>query len=490
MRENSKIIKNHERECNKAILRICNYFIIFYPSVLIGTIPLINKIIMIVLGIILLIIPKLLDKFDIAKDKHKYIFNFILLLGVTLMYSFLYANVMMLWVLPILSASMYYDKKFLRIMVGCTIPMIVISEFIASTHKLSFESGVQWIPLHMITYIFQIVCLAIIFSNIVNSAKMKLLEAYNSQKKVSVILESNIASSKVLDKSIQVLNNNMNETNSEIYGIEKSINDISKSSKEILEFVNDTDKNIDILINEINIVKEETNSIEIVKDDMYNITNENKGNMHKISSTINDIKESSLNNKTIIYRLIDKLKLISDELSNISRISNQIDLLALNANIEAARAGEAGKGFSVVAEEVKKLAIESALYAKNVDELLIDIKNDSEMTIKTIECNDAVVNESFSYVENTNKSFDYLLDIESTMESKIVNIIESLNKFMISGENISTNMETVLDKNKENDININSIEESVKYIISCTNKTEEMMKMVESQSKMLLGEEE
>ncbi|WP_393965620.1 methyl-accepting chemotaxis protein [Exiguobacterium sp. S22-S28] len=87
----------------------------------------------------------------------------------------------------------------------------------------------------------------------------------------------------------------------------------------------------------------------------------------------------------VIVGLGNRSQEIGQITDSITGIAAQTNLLALNAAIEAARAGEQGRGFAVVAAEVKTLAEQSALAAKQIESLIQVIQRETEQSVTSME---------------------------------------------------------------------------------------------------------
>jgi twitching motility protein PilJ len=100
---------------------------------------------------------------------------------------------------------------------------------------------------------------------------------------------------------------------------------------------------------------------------------------------MNEIREQIQETSKRIKRLGESSQEIGEIVELISDITEQTNVLALNAAIQAATAGEAGRGFSVVAEEVQRLADRSAEAAKQIGALVRTIQTDTQDAVAAME---------------------------------------------------------------------------------------------------------
>jgi len=116
-------------------------------------------------------------------------------------------------------------------------------------------------------------------------------------------------------------------------------------------------------------------------------------NTIRASNISHQAAEMATHTNLTMAKLGESLVQIGGVLTVISSIAEQTKLLALNANIEAARAGEFGKGFSVVANEVKELARQTAKATQEIGANISSIQTDGQGAIDSIDEISKVVNQ-------------------------------------------------------------------------------------------------
>lgn len=124
----------------------------------------------------------------------------------------------------------------------------------------------------------------------------------------------------------------------------------------------------------------------------------------EIEATINQTNESA--------------ERISTAGEMIQAVSDQTNLLALNAAIEAARAGEAGRGFSVVAEEIRKLAEQSAGFTEDIKTTIHDLRHRTEKAVQVMNSVTEVVKTQDIKLSETEDKFRLIS--ETVEKAKIV----------------------------------------------------------------------
>jgi twitching motility protein PilJ len=177
---------------------------------------------------------------------------------------------------------------------------------------------------------------------------------------------------------------------------------------------------------------------------------------------MNDIREQIQETSKRIKRLGESSQEIGEIVELISDITEQTNVLALNAAIQAASAGEAGRGFSVVAEEVQRLAERSGEATKQIGAIVKTIQADTQDAVAAMEKSTTGVVEGAKLSDAAGQALSEIDLVTKNLAGLIQKISDDTQTQATSANKVARNMQDILEINRQTSVGTQQTATSIK----------------------------
>ncbi|MBU9721572.1 methyl-accepting chemotaxis protein [Litchfieldia alkalitelluris] len=263
----------------------------------------------------------------------------------------------------------------------------------------------------------------------------------NMQRNLKQVIHNVNDAAEQVAASSEQLSASAEETSRATETITHSIQEVASGSEKQVE----STSTVSEAVTEISSgMQQISSSMEEASQATANTAERSKKGTEVIGKTVGQmdiIYENSSEMERIVGQLGEKSIQIGNIINLITNVSEQTNLLALNAAIEAARAGEHGRGFAVVADEVRKLAEQSSNSAGQISELIEDIQAQIDASVSSMGQGKESVEAGMTLVKEAGLSFNEISDSIQGVTSQVLEVSSAVQQINASTQSMLSAVE-------------------------------------------------
>jgi len=172
-------------------------------------------------------------------------------------------------------------------------------------------------------------------------------------------------------------------------------------------------------------------------------TNLGRSIVNEAIKSVCELEQETQNLSDMMQKLGGEIQNVGTVLDVIQNITEQTNLLALNAAIEAARAGEQGRGFAVVADEVRTLATKTTQSTLEIQSIIESIQRDAKMVVENAHHNQSIAKTTTELATKAGTSLDVIASAVSDATDKATQIATITQQQSAVAVEISRNIENI-----------------------------------------------
>lgn len=279
-----------------------------------------------------------------------------------------------------------------------------------------------------------------------------------------------------LHESSDRLNEGAAESSEHIMQVERAVEEIAQGAGGQAEETQKATENIIVMGN---MIEETTNEINTMNENAQQIKQLGQTAIHSLKE-LQEINQKTKDSIDIIYEQTNTTNTSAQKIKEatelITDIAEETNLLSLNASIEAARAGEQGRGFAVVAAQIQKLAEQSNESARQIEEIITSLLNDSAKAVETMEEVKEIIGTQNENMKKTDDQVNQVLQqVEQSIEAigRVAEKTDKINDARISVTDTVQNLTAVAQENaastQESAASVNQVSEIIQTIAGDAN---------------------